>query len=206
MPFELMPLPYAKDALEPYMSKETVDYHYEKHHKKYVENLNKLIKNTAYENDTLLNIVEASKSQYKNADIFNNAAQVWNHDFFWNSMVPTTSYSISTVALQRLSDAFGSLSSFKEQFVETAKKEFGSGWIWLVMDSSKQLLITKTHDAYNPIVEGPHTPLLCCDVWEHAYYLDYKNRRELMVMNFLNKLANWKFFEQNLDKALNLIF
>lgn len=206
MPFKLMELPYARDALAPYMSEETIDFHYGKHHRKYVENLNSLIGGTRYEDDTLKNIVEDTFAKSDKKDIFNNAAQVWNHDFFWHSMSPPEKSKISSSLLKYIVRDFSSLEEFEAEFIELAQKLFGSGWVWLALDSDKKLKLIKTPNAMNPIAAGESRPLLTCDVWEHAYYLDYQNRREDMVKGFLRNLVNWDFVERNLDSALNLIY
>lgn len=196
MPFSLMPLPYAKDALAPHMSAQTLEFHHEKHHKAYVDTLNKLIIGTAYADAPLEEIIRATAKDESQTKIFNNAGQVWNHNFFWNCMSPKSAKPTGNIA-QQIDKAFGNLDDFKAQFKEAATGQFGSGWAWLVMDHGT-LKITKTGNAMNPLPEG-HKALLTCDVWEHAYYLDYQNRRADMVSVFLDKLVNWDFVAQNID-------
>jgi Fe-Mn family superoxide dismutase len=197
MPFELPPLPYAKEALEPHMSAKTLEFHYGKHHKAYVDTLNKLIEGTTYEKAKLEDIIEDTFENVEAAKIFNNSAQVWNHTFFWHCMSPKGGGKPSGDLAQQIDKAFGDMDSFKKQFSEAAVTQFGSGWAWLVMDQGK-LKITKTANAVNPLALGQKA-LLTCDVWEHAYYLDYQNRRADMVTVFLDKLVNWEFVAQNLD-------
>jgi Fe-Mn family superoxide dismutase len=192
-----MPLPYDKAALEPHMSARTVEFHHEKHHKTYVDTLNKLIAGTAYEKASLEAIIEDTCDDEKKAKIFNNAGQVWNHNFFWNCMTPESGGHPSGELAQQIDKAFGDFESFKNEFKEAATGQFGSGWAWLVMDQGK-LKITKTPNAFNPLAHAQKA-LLACDVWEHAYYLDYQNRRADMVVAFLDHLVNWDFVAQNLD-------
>ncbi len=196
MPFELMPLPFAKDALAPYMSANTLDFHHDKHHKAYVDTLNKLTAGTKYENARLEDIIEDASEDEKQKPLFNNAGQVWNHNFFWNSMKPNSGAPSGDV-LNQINKAFGDLDSFKTKFKEAATTQFGSGWAWLVLDQGK-LDIVKTGNAVNPLIAGQKA-LLTCDVWEHAYYLDYQNRRVDMVTAFLDHLVNWDFVAQNLQ-------
>jgi Fe-Mn family superoxide dismutase len=190
MKHELMTLPYAQDALEPLMSKETLEYHYGKHHQTYVNNLNNLIAGTQFENSTLVEIVLGSEG-----GLFNNAAQVYNHDFFWQSLTPNQT-AISSKVETALTQAFGSVEKFKEEFTAKAVGHFGSGWAWLVQDENKVLKIITTSNAANPLTDNLK-PLLVCDVWEHAYYIDVRNARPKYLENFW-KLVNWNFVEQNL--------
>ncbi|MFA6788939.1 MAG: Fe-Mn family superoxide dismutase [Arcobacteraceae bacterium] len=190
MKHELMTLPYAQDALEPLMSKETLEYHYGKHHQTYVNNLNNLISGTKFENSTLVEIVLGSEG-----GLFNNAAQVYNHDFFWQSLTPNQT-AISSKVETALTQAFGSVEKFKEEFTAKAVGHFGSGWAWLVQDENKALKIITTSNAANPLTDNLK-PLLVCDVWEHAYYIDVRNARPKYLENFW-KLVNWDFVEQNL--------
>ena len=190
MKHELMTLPYALDALEPLMSKETLEYHYGKHHQTYVNNLNKLIENTQFENSTLVEIVLES-----DGGIFNNAAQVYNHDFFWQSLIPNQS-AMSSNLEAILTKAFDSVEKFKEEFTAKAVGHFGSGWAWLVQDENKNLKIISTSNAQNPL-KDKLKPILVCDVWEHAYYIDVRNARPKYLENFW-KLVNWGFVEDNL--------
>ncbi|MFY9287377.1 MAG: superoxide dismutase [Alphaproteobacteria bacterium] len=197
MPFQLMPLPYAKSALQPYMSAQTLDFHHGKHHKNYVDTLNKLIADTSLEKASLEEIIEETSEDQKKKNIFNNAAQVWNHDFFWQSMKPKGGGKPKGEIGSLIENAFGSFDDFKTEFKEAATTQFGSGWAWLVLDQNK-LEIIKTGNAVNPLVAGQKA-LLTCDVWEHAYYLDYQNKRVDMVDAFLNHLINWDFVSENLN-------
>jgi Fe-Mn family superoxide dismutase len=190
MALTLPELPYARDALAPHMSAETLDYHYGKHHKAYVDNGNKLIAGTEFENAPLEDIVKKSSGK-----IFNNAAQVYNHNFFWNSLTPN-----QKAPGKKLTDAlvkqFGGVEDFKKQFTEAAIGQFGSGWAWLVQNADGSLAITTTANADNPLTKN-QKPLLTCDVWEHAYYVDYRNARPSFLEHFW-ALANWEFVENNL--------
>ena len=195
MPFELMPLPYDKSALDPYMSAKTLEFHHDKHHKTYVDTLNKLIDGTPYAKAKLEDIIEHSSENEKEKTIFNNAGQVWNHNFFWQSMKPGGGGAPQGDLAKEIDKAFGSLDAFKTKFKEAAATQFGSGWAWLVMDNSK-LDIVKTGNAVNPLIAAQKA-LITCDVWEHAYYLDYQNRRADMVQAFLDHLINWDFAAKN---------
>jgi Fe-Mn family superoxide dismutase len=190
MALQLPDLPYARDALEPHMSRETLDYHYGKHHKAYVDNGNKLIAGTEFENLGLEDIVKKSSGK-----IFNNAAQVWNHSFFWNCLTPQQTPPGKPLA-DALVKAFGGLDDFKKQFTEAAVGNFGSGWTWLVKNADGSLAIVNTANAATPLTEGK-TPLLTCDVWEHAYYIDYRNARPTYLEHYWS-LVNWGFVEKNL--------
>ena len=195
MTFELPDLPYAKDALEPHISAETLDYHHGKHHAAYVTNLNNMVPGTEFEGKSLEEIVKSAPA----GGIFNNAAQVWNHTFYWHSMKPGGGGAPSGDLAAKIDAAFGSLDGFKDQFKTAAATQFGSGWAWLVAEGGA-LKITKTGNADTPLVHG-QTPLLTCDVWEHAYYLDYQNRRPDYVQTFLDHLVNWDFAAANLAGA-----
>jgi len=184
MPFELPPLPYAKDALAPHLSAETMEYHYGKHHQAYVTNLNKLVEGTANATKTLEQIILSS-----DGGLFNNAAQVWNHTFYWHCMKPRGGGKPSGALATALAGAFGSVDSFLQQFKEAAVTQFGSGWAWLVKKDGK-LSILKTSNADLPMKHGA-TALLTCDVWEHAYYVDYRNARPTYVQAFLDHLVDW---------------
>jgi Fe-Mn family superoxide dismutase len=196
MTFELKPLPYDPAALEPHMSARTLEFHHGKHHKAYVDNLNKMIVGSPFEKASLEDIIRDSYEDTKSQGIFNNAAQVWNHDFFWNSMKPNGGGAPTGNVLKMINDAFGDLDGFKTKFKEAATTQFGSGWAWLIADGSK-LAITKTPNGVDPLAQGQKA-LVTCDVWEHAYYLDYQNRRPDMVQTFLDKLINWDFVAKNL--------
>jgi Fe-Mn family superoxide dismutase len=186
MEHKLPELPYAKDALAPHLSAETIDYHYGKHHATYVANLNKLIPGTEFENLSLEEIVKKSSGA-----IFNNAAQVWNHTFYWNCLSPKGGGEPTGALAAAIAAAFGSFAQFKEKFTSTAVGTFGSGWAWLVRDADGKLAIESTSNAGCPLTAGKK-PLLTCDVWEHAYYIDYRNARPKYVEAFWN-LVNWPF-------------
>lgn len=190
MAHQLPELPYAKDALEPHISAETLEYHHGKHHQKYVNTLNDLIQGTEFENMSLEDVIKKSSG-----GIFNNAAQTWNHTFYWNCMSPDGGGEPSGPLADAINQAFGSFDAFKEEFSKSAGGLFGSGWTWLVKNSDGGLAIVNAGNAGNPITEGK-TPLLTCDVWEHAYYIDYRNERPKYVSAFWN-LVNWNFVEKN---------
>ena len=189
MAFELPPLPYPADALQPYMSAETFSYHHGKHHAAYVANLNKLIEGTDLANKSLEEIIKATFGDPDKVGIFNNAAQVWNHTFFWESMKPGGGGAPTGPIADKINADFGGYDKFAEAFKTAAATQFGSGWAWLVLDNGT-LKVTKTPNAENPLVYG-QTPLLTLDVWEHAYYLDYQNRRPDFINAYLEHLVNW---------------
>ncbi len=193
MAITLPDLPYALDALAPHISKETVTYHYEKHHKGYVVNLNKLIIGTEFESVSLEDIIKKSSGS-----IFNNAAQVWNHTFYWYCLSPQGGHEPKGKLAEAINQAFGSFSAFKEQFTQTALTTFGSGWAWLVQDENGQLKIISTSNAGTPMTTTGHHALLTCDVWEHAYYIDYRNLRA-DYLNAFWALVNWEFVEKNMQ-------
>jgi len=184
-------LPYSMDALAPTVSKETLEYHYGKHHQAYVTNLNKLIVGTEFESMSLEDIILKSSG-----GIFNNAAQVFNHTFYWNCLSPNGGQEPQGKLAEAIKASFGSFADFKEKFTQTAVGTFGSGWAWLVKDQNGKLEIVSTSNAGNPITTGKK-PLLTCDVWEHAYYIDYRNARPTYVEKFWN-LVNWDFVAENL--------
>ena len=186
MAIELPALPYAKNALEPHISTETIDFHYGKHHQAYVTNLNNLIKGTEFEAADLETIVKKSSG-----GMFNNAAQVWNHTFYWNCLKPGGGGEPGGKLAEAINAAFGSFAAFKEQFTQTAITTFGSGWAWLVQRPDGSLGLVSMPNAATPLT-GSDTPLLTCDVWEHAYYIDYRNARPKYVEAFWN-LVNWDF-------------
>ena len=198
MTFQLPPLPYAKDALAPQMSAETLELHHGKHHKAYVDKLNELVAGTPFENQSLEEIIRATAKDTAKTPIFNNAAQAWNHDFFWHSMKPKGGGKPEGDLLARFDKDLGGIDKFREAFKEAAVGQFGSGWAWLILDGDK-LKIIKTSNADDPIAHN-QIPLLACDVWEHAYYVDYKNKRPDFVTAFLDHLVNWDFIAQNLAK------
>jgi Fe-Mn family superoxide dismutase len=188
---KLPPLPFAQDALEPYISAKTLSFHYGKHHQTYVDNLNKLIAGTPAAAQPLETIIKESAGAADKAGLFNNAAQVWNHTFFWNSMKAGGGGKPTGRMLELIAKSFGDFDKFKAAFVDAALTQFGSGWAWLVQDG-EALKIVKTSNADTPLAHG-QTALLTCDVWEHAYYLDYQNRRKDFVEAFVDHLANWEF-------------
>jgi Fe-Mn family superoxide dismutase len=200
-PFTLPALPYAENALEPVISSKTISFHHGKHHKAYVDKLNELIAGTPYESMSLEEIVAKSAKSEKDKAIFNNAGQAWNHDFYWKSMAAPAGGKGGEPAgkiKDALQSSFGGLKEFQEAFAKAAVAQFGSGWAWLVKGKDGKLKITTTSNADTPIAHG-ETALLTADVWEHAYYLDYQNRRPDHVKDWVEKLANWSFAEKNLD-------
>jgi Fe-Mn family superoxide dismutase len=202
MPFTLPPLPFAPNALEPHMSAETFSFHHGKHHQAYVTNLNNLIAGTEYENLPLEEIIRKTAGDSAKAGIFNNAAQVWNHTFFWHSLKPNGGGAPTGELATKIDASFGSFDKFKEAFKAAAVGQFGSGWAWLVEEAG-ELRIVKTPNAETPITKGQR-PLLTVDVWEHAYYLDFQNRRPDFVDSFLSNLANWDFAAKNLTQEFKL--
>ena len=186
--FSLPPLPWPKNALEPHYTSKTLDYHYDKHHKAYVDKANELVVGTGLEGKPLEEvIIEAKKKNL--GPLFNNAAQIYNHTLFWESMTPSGGGTPPQPLLDKINADFGSFDKFKEQFVAAGVGQFGSGWVWLV-DNKGKLEIVKTGNAETPLTDGK-TPLLVCDVWEHAYYLDYQNKRADFLKVFVDKLANY---------------
>jgi Fe-Mn family superoxide dismutase len=200
MAFELPALPYAYDALAPVMSAETLEFHHDKHHNAYVVNSNKLLEGSGLEGKSLEEIVAASYGDAAKAGLFNNAAQHWNHVEFWQMMKPQGGGAIPGELEKKIIEDFGSVDAFKEAFIQAGVTQFGSGWCWLAMDKSGKLVVTKTPNAENPLVHG-QTPLLGCDVWEHSYYIDYRNARPDYVKAFLNDLVNWEYVAERFAKA-----
>jgi len=196
MSFELPSLPYANDALAPYMSAETLDFHHGKHHQTYVTNLNNLIKDTELQNSSLEEIVVKSSKDSSMVGIFNNAGQHWNHILFWQCMKPNGGGSIPSELENKLNEDFGSVDKFKEAFIQAGTTQFGSGWAWLAVNNGK-LVVTKSANASNPLVDGMK-PILGCDVWEHSYYIDYRNKRPDYLKAFLDSLVNWEFVASQL--------
>lgn len=188
--FQLPTLPYAMDALQPYLSKETLEFHYGKHHQAYVNNLNNLTKDTEFANLALEDVIIKATG-----GMFNNAAQIWNHTFYWNSLTPKSSGEPSGKLADAMKKKFGSLDEFKKQFTQSATTLFGSGWTWLAKNTRGELEIINTSNAQLPMKENKNA-LLTCDVWEHAYYIDYRNARANYVENFW-KIVNWDFVEKN---------
>ena len=191
MTFELPKLPYELDALQPYISKETLEFHHGKHHQAYVNNLNKLIIGTEFEGKTLEDIIKTAKG-----GIFNNAAQIWNHTFYFNGFKPNGGGEPSSQLAERINKAFGSFAEFKDQFTKAAATLFGSGWAWLVKNTSGELEIVTTANADCPLTDG-NTPLLTCDVWEHAYYIDVRNARPKYIERFW-EIISWDFVASHL--------
>ncbi len=202
MILSLPALPYAADALEPHYSANTISFHHAKHHNAYVVNLVNLLQGTTnYQNQSLVEIIRNSKIN-NDAPVFNNAAQVWNHTFFWHSMKPNGGGLPTSKILDKINESFGSYDEFATQFKNTGVSQFGSGWVWLVADANGALSIVKTANAETPFTDG-YKPLICADVWEHAYYLDYQNLRAKFLEVFLANLVNWDFALENLDGPLH---
>ena len=189
--FELPKLKFAPNALSPYMSEETINFHHGKHHKTYIDNLNQLIAGTKFEDMSLQQIIKESSYNIEHVAIFNNAAQVFNHNFFFECISPNGNKKPEHILLKKIEDTFGSYENFETEFKTAAVSQFGSGWAWLAEDHSGRLHILKTSNADNPLTRDM-SPLMTVDVWEHAYYLDYQNRRAAYIDNFLNHLINWK--------------
>ncbi len=198
MTFSLPALPYDKNALEPHISANTFDFHHGKHHKAYVDKANELVKGTPLENMPLEQAVVESRKQGV-GPLFNNIGQIYNHNIFWLSMTPNGGGAPTGACADKIKNDFGSVESFKEQFVNAGIGQFGSGWVWLVSNNGK-LEIVKTANAETPLTDGKK-PLLVCDVWEHAYYLDFQNRRADFLKVFIEKLANWNFANEQLVKT-----
>lgn len=191
MAFELPELPYPMDALAPQISKETLDYHYGKHHKSYVEKLNGLVSGTEFENKSLEDIVRTA-----DGGMFNNAAQVWNHTFYWNCLSPEGGGAANGPVASAIKESFGSFDEFQQAFTDSAAGNFGSGWTWLVKNSDNSLAILNTSNADTPLTDSTTSPLLTADVWEHAYYIDYRNARPKYLKAFW-ALVNWEFVNSN---------
>jgi Fe-Mn family superoxide dismutase len=198
-PLSLPPLPYAEDALEPVISDMTLSFHHDKHHRTYIENANRLIAGTELAELSLERIVTVTAGVPERASIFNNAAQAWNHGFYWHCLKPKGGGEPPTALRQKMEAAFGSVDACKKELANQAVSQFGSGWAWLVLEGS-QLKVVKTANADTPITRGLK-PLFTIDVWEHAYYLDYQNRRADHVNVLIDKLANWEFAAENLARA-----
>ena len=197
MSFELPKLDYAKNALAPIMSEETLDLHHGKHHQTYITNLNNFIKDTDMAGMSLEEIVHNSSKDKSKAGIFNNASQHWNHELFWKCMKPNGGGSMPKKLEDRIKSDLGSVEEFKKQFIQAGITQFGSGWCWLSISNGK-LVVSKTPNAENPLIHNMK-PILGCDVWEHSYYVDYRNRRPEYLENFFEKLINWEFVESLLD-------
>jgi len=196
MSIELPALPFGESDLAPHISAQTLSFHYGKHHKGYVDKTNKLIEGTDLAKASLVDIIKATHGQPDKKGLFNNAAQVWNHSFYWKSLHPNAGGQPTGMLLDRIQSDFGDFASFKSALAKAAVGQFGSGWAWVVLDRG-QLKVEQTKDADTPLTAGK-TPLLTIDVWEHAYYLDYQNKRPAYVDAVLDKLVNWEFAAQNL--------
>jgi Fe-Mn family superoxide dismutase len=199
MAFTLPALPYARNALAPHISENTLNFHYGKHHQAYVDNLNKLVAGTPLESQPLEEVVRQSWAE-KKMPVFNNSGQVWNHTFYWHSMKPNGGGQPTGAVADKIKQAFGDFEGFKKAFAEAGATQFGSGWAWLVLNNGK-LEVRKTGNAETPLTEKGITPLVTMDVWEHAYYLDFQNARPKYIDTFLNELVNWDFANQNLSDA-----
>ncbi|MGE0742792.1 MAG: superoxide dismutase [Hyphomonadaceae bacterium] len=199
--FKLPDLPFSQAALEPHMSATTLTAHHGKHHAGYIKKTNDALKERADAPDTLEEVVRMAARE-KDQKLFNNAAQAWNHAFFWNSLAPQAQAEPNGALRKAIDTAFGSLSAFRDQAKARGEGHFASGWLWLVADKSGVVSLQDAHDAHTPIEHNNVTPLLVCDLWEHAYYLDYKNERGKFLDAFLNPLANWRFAEQQFEAAL----
>ena len=197
MNFSLPKLDYANNALSPIMSEETLDLHHGKHHQTYITNLNNFIKDTDLAQKSLEEIIIESSKDKSKAGIFNNASQHWNHNLFWKCMKPNGGGKMPTKLENRIIKDFGSIDKFKNDFIQAGTTQFGSGWCWLSIKNDK-LVISKTANAANTLIEGMK-PILGCDVWEHSYYIDYRNRRPEYLNNFYDKLINWEFVDSLLD-------
>ena len=197
MTFELPKLDYAKNALAPIMSEETLDLHHGKHHQTYITNLNNFIKDTDMAGMSLEEIVHNSSKDKSKAGTFNNASQHWNHELFWKCMKPNGGGSMPKKLEDRIKSDLGSVEEFKKQFIQAGITQLGSGWCWLSLNNGK-LVVSKTPNAENPLIHNMQ-PILGCDVWEHSYYVDYRNRRPEYLENFFEKLVNWEFVESQLD-------
>ena len=200
MAFELPALPYEKNALEPHMSANTFDFHHGKHHNTYIVNLNGMLDGSDLAVASLEDIIKATAGDPAKAGMFNNAAQVWNHTFFWNSMKPNGGGAPTGELAAKIDSDLGGFDAFKDAFKAAGATQFGSGWAWLVVGDGGKLEVVKTPNAETPLTQGK-TPLLTCDVWEHAYYLDFQNRRPDFLASFLDNLANWDFAAENLANA-----
>lgn len=199
MAYELADLPYAYDALEPYISAKTLEFHHDKHHATYVKNYNQMAQDAGLADKSIEEVIKASYNDSSKSGLFNNGAQAWNHTFFWNSLKPGGGGAPTGEVAEKINADFGSYDKFKEEFKKAATSQFGSGWAWLVLDNGT-LKVTNSPNAVNPIATG-QTPLLTLDVWEHAYYLDYQNKRPDFIEAFLNNLVNWDLAAQQMATA-----
>jgi Fe-Mn family superoxide dismutase len=199
MAYELPSLPYDYNALDPYISAKTLEFHHDKHHAAYVTNYNNLIKDTELADKSIEEVIKATYNDSSKTGIFNNGAQAWNHTFFWNSLKPGGGGTPTGAVAEKIDADFGSYDNFKEEFKKAATTQFGSGWAWLVLDNGT-LKVINSPNAVNPIALG-HTPLLTLDVWEHAYYLDYQNKRPDFIEAFISNLLNWDLVNQQMAAA-----
>ena len=199
MSYELPALPYGYTELAPHISKETLEFHHDKHHATYVNNYNAAVKDTELAEKPIEEVIKAIAGDSSKAAIFNNAAQAWNHTFYWNSIKPNGGGTPAGELAEKIKADFGSFETFVEEFKKAGASQFGSGWAWLVLDKGT-LKVTKTGNADNPLTAG-QTPLLTMDVWEHAYYLDYQNKRPAYIDTFIGNLVNWDFVAANLKAA-----
>lgn len=200
MSYELPALPYEYTALEPYISKSTLEFHHDKHHAAYVNNYNAAVKDTDMDSMAIEEVIKAIAGDASKAGLFNNAAQAWNHSFYWNCIAPGGDSAPTGALADKITADFGSFDAFVEEFKKAGATQFGSGWAWLVLDNGT-LKVTKTGNAENPMTAG-QVPLLTMDVWEHAYYLDYQNRRPAYIDDFVGKLINWTFVAANYAAAI----
>jgi Fe-Mn family superoxide dismutase len=202
MSFKLENLPYKMDALAPFMSQETLEFHYGKHHQAYVDNLNKLLSTSSLKDcSSLEEIIVKSKKDASLMGIFNNAAQDYNHNEFWKSMKKNSSDSMPSIVKQKLVEAFGSVDAFKAEIVQKGTEVFGSGWVWLQVNKDNKLEIAKFSNADNPLANG-NKEILGCDVWEHSYYIDYRNKRADYLKSWIENLINWEYVEEKMKKSL----
>ena len=199
MAYELPDLPYGYDDLDPVISRSTLEFHHDKHHAAYVGKYNDAVSGTDLDSQPIEDVIKTVAGDPSKAGLFNNAAQAWNHTFYWNSMAPNGGGSPSGAVAEKMDADLGGFDKFVEQFKDAGATQFGSGWAWLVLDEGK-LKVTKTSNAENPLTQG-QTALLTIDVWEHAYYLDYQNQRPAYIDVFIEKLINWDFVSQNLEQA-----
>ncbi len=200
MAYQLPALPYDYSALEPYISRRTLEFHHDKHHAAYVNNFNQAVAGTDLDNKPIEEVIKITAGDPSKVGIFNNAAQAWNHSFYWLCMKPNGGGTPTGALADKIKEDFGSFEKFVEEFKTAGATQFGSGWAWLVLDNGK-LKVTKTPNADNPMTSG-QIPLLTMDVWEHAYYLDYQNRRPDYINDFITKLINWDFVAENFAKAM----
>lgn len=199
MAYQLPDLPYDYNALEPQMSAKTLEFHHDKHHNKYVNNYNEMVQDTPMADQSIEAVIKATYNDASKAGLFNNAAQAWNHTFYWNCMKPNGGGTPTGALADKINADFGSFDKFKDEFKTAGGTQFGSGWAWLVLDNGT-LKVTKTPNAVNPIAQG-QTPLLTVDVWEHAYYLDYQNKRPDFLQTYIDQLINWDFVAQQMSAA-----